>query len=132
MASIRERFTNIIACEDVRDEVGNKKSLMGVFSGDILVSEFPATIHMAFYLDYIQKETSPGDNVQLELKANNERMVRVEVQLNTGQPINSIILPRAVVVFEKECVLTMQASISGGKQVEIMRKKIQKGLTPPR
>ncbi len=37
---------NIVAlfCDDVRSEVGNKLSLMGVYGQDLLLQEFPATL----------------------------------------------------------------------------------------
>jgi hypothetical protein len=31
-------------CDDVRNEVGNKLSLMGVYGQDLLLREFPATL----------------------------------------------------------------------------------------
>lgn len=54
-------FRNVVVCEDVRDEVGNKRSLMGVFSGDITVQQFPAIVQLAVYLEYApDKDDSEG------------------------------------------------------------------------
>jgi hypothetical protein len=36
------KFYNVILCDDIREEIGNKKSLMGIFGGDVLVPRFPA------------------------------------------------------------------------------------------
>ena len=52
---------NIILCEDIRTEVGNKLSLMGIFSGDVVVTEIPATIHLAVYMQYIASPEETGE-----------------------------------------------------------------------
>lgn len=50
--SVLANFRTRILCEDVRKELGNKRSLMGVFSGDVFVSQFPATLSFAAYFEY--------------------------------------------------------------------------------
>lgn len=39
-----EIFSYLLVCDDVRHEVGNKPSYMGVYTGDILVEKFPFTV----------------------------------------------------------------------------------------
>ena len=39
-----EPFGISLFCEDIREEVGGKKSLMGVFDADLVVSHFPIVI----------------------------------------------------------------------------------------
>ncbi len=34
----------VVLCDDIRDEVGNKKSLMGVYSNNIILKGVPATL----------------------------------------------------------------------------------------
>lgn len=41
-----------ILCEDIRDEVGNKRSLIGVYGNEITVPKFPASFSIAFYLEF--------------------------------------------------------------------------------
>lgn len=55
MASVGQ-FRNAILCEDVREEIGNKKSIMGVFGGDVLVQSLPARIRVAFYAEYLPND----------------------------------------------------------------------------
>ena len=50
-----------VLCEDIRDELHNKHSLIGVYSGDILVSEIPASISLAFYLEIEPKRVGDFD-----------------------------------------------------------------------
>lgn len=39
-----ERLVETIFCDDIRHEVGNKRSLIGVYSGQLLVSTMPAIL----------------------------------------------------------------------------------------
>jgi len=34
----------VLYCDDIREEIGNKFSLMGVYASDMLISELPSTI----------------------------------------------------------------------------------------
>jgi hypothetical protein len=38
---MKPRVEYVLVCEDIRQEIGNKPSAMGIFSGDIVVREFP-------------------------------------------------------------------------------------------
>lgn len=42
--SITQRFAHTIWCDDIRQEVGNKPSLMGVFAGGVLLPSLPAVL----------------------------------------------------------------------------------------
>ena len=94
---------NAILCEDIRQEVNNKKTLVGVYAGDILISSLPAPIDLAFYLDG---------------KAFDRELFRIEVRLSgpgkskaiamlelgaTGESLGiAMITPRMQVLFERE------------------------------
>jgi hypothetical protein len=51
--SIAAQFQTKLLCEDIRNELGNKRTLVGVFSGDIIVEKFPATLSLAAYFEYV-------------------------------------------------------------------------------
>ncbi len=46
-----EPITKIL-CEDIREEVGNKRSLIGLYGNEITVPKFPASFSVAFYLEF--------------------------------------------------------------------------------
>ena len=49
---MRFNIKTAILCEDVRQETGNKHSLMGVFSGDIVIyGKEPTELFVSFYLE---------------------------------------------------------------------------------
>jgi hypothetical protein len=56
-----------IFCDDIRQEVGNKFSLMGVFQGDMLVNApFPAALpRLGLYITYTEALNEPLTNMTL-------------------------------------------------------------------
>ena len=74
MKIAKEIFT--ILCDDIRQEIGNKISLMGVYGKDIVVPFFPFTFPK-LCLWMVAKE------VQNELDG-----MRIQVTINAGTPIN--------------------------------------------
>lgn len=41
---MNQRQLNVIYCDDVRQEVGNKQSFIGVYAADLIVDRLPATL----------------------------------------------------------------------------------------
>jgi hypothetical protein len=122
-------FKAVITCEDVRDEVGNKKSLIGVFSGDITVPSFPAMVRVAFYLEY-----APDKN-ENEVVNFVFRLLLDDVELGKGTGILPIVgaqigiigIPQAFLALEKETRIRMLISINGGAEEEVVSKRVFQG-----
>jgi hypothetical protein len=119
------KFRNAILCDDIRDEVGGKNSLMGVFSGDIVVPHFPASINIAFFLQYFP-DASENLHVTtaLRLMDDDKEIAKFGMDANAtlGQSI-TIIIPRGIATFDKETTLRMVASMNG-QEIEIVSKKV--------
>jgi hypothetical protein len=47
------RFVNAIYCDDIRHEVGNKQSLIGVYRAKLLVPQFPAVLAKLFVVVHV-------------------------------------------------------------------------------
>lgn len=91
-----------IVCEDIRDEIGNKKSLMGVMPGDILVPTFPATIKIAFFLVYRTDETKLS--ALARIIQDGEEVAKAEFDATVIDPKDPwvVILPMALATFERK------------------------------
>ncbi|HET9244674.1 MAG TPA: hypothetical protein VFO15_02615 [Xanthobacteraceae bacterium] len=129
MNDTKDKFRNVILCEDIRDEVGAKRSLMGVFGGDIVVQSLPAQIQIAAYIEYIP-DVSNGERVTFDI-----RMMRDDTEMmkahavapmEHGKPA-TLILPRGLATFEKNCTLRLLIAVNGGAEIEILSKRIQQG-----
>jgi hypothetical protein len=128
----KSKFRNVVVCEDIRQEVHGKWSLMGVFSGDIVVPDFPAQIQIAFYVEYMP-DLEEGDQFKIEFKLFQDDLqmggAHSETRQQPGQVIVSV-LPRGFAAFTKETNLRLTSSVNGGDNVELVNKKILKGLIP--
>jgi hypothetical protein len=124
-----DKFGNVILCEDIRDEVGGKRSLMGVFGGDIVVASLPAQIQIAVYIEYIP-DISDGKSATFDIRMmqNDTEMVkaRATAPIEPGNPA-TLILPRGLATFEKNCTFRLLVAVNGGAEVEILSKRIQQG-----
>jgi hypothetical protein len=119
-------FRAVILCEDIRDEVGNKKSLMGVMTGDILVPAFPATLQIALFMEY--RPSVPNElnaSFEFRLLQNDLEIVKagMSATIPAGQAAN-LVLPRALMTVEKEVTFRIRASVNNGPEEEIVSKRI--------
>src|SRR5271166_2125054 len=123
-------FRNVILCEDIRDEVGRKKSLMGVMAGDILVPNFPTTIKIAVYMEYQTGDNDEQEKLSIEFRL----LLQDDVELAKGGMTSNVpvgeaitfVLPQALMTVEKENAFRMVVSINKSPEREILSKKIAK------
>jgi Family of unknown function (DUF6941) len=123
---IASKFRNVTLCDDVRDEMGNKKSLMGVISGDVLVPSLPATIQIAIYFEYVPDENEPESmNLSLRLFLDEISIASIGMQahLTNRNPV-TFVLPKGLATFEKPATFKVSVSVNNQPEEEILSKKI--------
>ena len=59
---------HIIMCDDVRRELGNKMSLMGAYSGDIILNKLPGNLKSLVFVLVLEKITRPFKKIVVTLK----------------------------------------------------------------
>ena len=125
VSATTHKFRNIILCDDIREETHNKKSLMGVFGGDVVVAAMPATINIAVYAEY-DKGDDLISNFELRLVQDETEIAKASLRFDPQTPatVLSLVLPRAMVIFEKDCVFKIVASVDGSPEVEILSKRV--------
>jgi hypothetical protein len=126
-----KKIRNVIACEDIRDEIGNKKSLMGVLGGDILVAEFPATLQLAIYFEYAADESDEATFVaKFRLWQDDTAIAAGEINapIQRGKSV-TLVIPRGLVQFQKEASFRMTIALEGENELEVLRKSVSKGPT---
>ena len=125
------KIQNVIFCEDVRDEVGNRKSLMGVMNGDVLVPVFPATLQVAVYFECLADE-SDGDTLEIELRILQNDIeiakgnMRADISGGRSRQVNFVV-PKGFITFEKSGRYSLRARVKGGSEEEILSKQILQG-----
>ena len=66
--SIPGRYVHTIWCDDIRQEVGNKISFMGVFAGDILLPAVPAALpRLGVHTWVVSPIDKPIESLQLQV-----------------------------------------------------------------
>lgn len=123
------RFRNVIVCEDIRDEVGNKKSLMGVLSGDILVPSFPATIKIAVFMEYYPGADDGGQlSAEFRILQDDIEIAKGKMEAKSIRPEHpaTFVFPTGLVVFEKEATFRLYASVNKRPEQEIVSKRVGK------
>jgi hypothetical protein len=123
-AKARLRFGNMILCEDVREEKRNKLTLVGVFSGDILVPKFPAEIQLAGLFQV--HDVREGDRIALSIQIG-EKKFTTEKEFQTASRHAHIVLVKSTFRFDKEGEIKISGSLNGGRFRAILEKTISKG-----
>ena len=120
------KFRNVILCDDIRDEMGNKKSLMGVYSGDILVQNFPAAVQIAFYVDYVPAEDEAGEiPVQFRITQDGAEIAKAQIQAKIDKgPTVTLIIPKGVASFDKASTLGLYGKVYDEPEVMLLTKRI--------
>lgn len=116
-------FRNAILCEDIREEAGNKKSLMGVFGGDVTVPHFPANIRIAFYVEYTPPEEGVSHTLEFVLLLDESIAAKGRVNVPAGNNLATVVIPQGTALFEKEGELVLKFGV-GDDLVEALRKKV--------
>lgn len=74
-----------VFCDDIRHEIGNKASLIGIYNGDLLASELPIFMPR---LGIMFQLRTPLDfelsNVTYRVSLGDEVIVQVDIKLETG------------------------------------------------
>lgn len=114
-------------CDDIRQEVGNKFSLMGCYGGELLVEALPAILpKLCAQVKLITLKEQPIERCVLRALLNGEQIGELElpvVQLNAAIRLGdadstriayAAIMSFAPFVFEKEGVFQLEAETDSG------------------
>jgi Family of unknown function (DUF6941) len=71
----------IIVCEDVRNEVGGKMSLMGIFHGDMALNDFPSTLPRLDFVLVLRNVTKPLHNIVFHVKPPGDDSTKIVQEL---------------------------------------------------
>lgn len=125
------KFGNASLCEYVAKGAGNKHTLVNVFSGDVIVSEFPANIMFGIYLEYMQEPTDvPSLTIEIIIDGNAIATLPVNIAPGEdGRPLNIVIQSMALSL-EKDTTLEVVASAPRRRRTTVLSKRLYKGIIP--
>jgi hypothetical protein len=103
---------------------------MGVFSGDIVVPDFPTMVQFAFYSEYVP-DKGDQENIEFDLwiMQDDKEVAKAQMQVSVVDGmVAALILPRGLLHFEDERRFRLLYSIGGGEKIELMSKRVFKGV----
>jgi len=73
-----KRFLHALYCDDIREEKTNKLTLVGVYSADLYVSEFPAVLpKLAIFVTLATPVEEPFRQLEIKLKLDDEVIANI-------------------------------------------------------
>lgn len=116
---------NTVLCDDVRNEVGNKLSLIGVYTKDIVFNEIPAIYSKLCFVIIIKELKELFTDVKLILKSPESDDVVMKMKVPPDTSLNSdLVLTWAISPFRAKAIGQAQFSIyfGGAKRPSLTHK----------
>jgi hypothetical protein len=74
------RYLHVLYCDDVRNEVSNKTSLIGVYGADLLASEIPMVVpKLAMVITVAGDASDPIENLSIAVFRDDEQITEIIV-----------------------------------------------------
>lgn len=80
-----------VFCDDIREEVGNKRSLMGIYQGEMFIQSLPVLLpRLCFYISYVSDFSKPREKVEFKVVkgADEEELFSTGV-IDAGRPVTN-------------------------------------------
>jgi hypothetical protein len=119
------KITSAIICEQCRQELSNKWSLLGVFSGDILIKEFPSTFPISAFLMF-DGLPLPTGNLTIRLSYPGGQ-VEFAGDYEGADAMGSIALPTGSLTVDEAGDLIVEAKLNDGPWMEATRRRVKIG-----
>ena len=72
------RYLHVVYCDDVRNELNNKTSLIGVYGADLLVSEMPAVLPQLFLvISVVADAAEPIERLTIVVSRDEEQLAEI-------------------------------------------------------
>jgi hypothetical protein len=75
-----DRHVNVIYCDDIRHEIGNKLSFIGIYAGELLVQSFPITLpKLCLFVSISTPSERPFQQLRLRILKDEEVLLESEI-----------------------------------------------------
>lgn len=69
-----------VLCDDIRDEIRNKRSLMGAYSGNIIVNKMPVTLSKMCVYVFLNKIKRKFENIHIQIIIPKSKVHKLEMK----------------------------------------------------
>lgn len=124
----RIKLGNVVLCEYFVQGLGNKHTLINVYSGDIVVAEMPAKMRLALYIEY-EAMAEDAFSVRLEVLMSKEVQARFRFDVESGPRGRHGImaLPNMEIGIDENVAFEVRMSLDGERSRTVLKKAIAKG-----
>lgn len=116
---------NTVLCDDVRNEIGNKLSLIGIYTKDIVFNEIPAIYSKLCFVIFIEELKELFTDVKVILKSPESDDVVMKMKAPPEASLNSnLVLTWAISPFRAKATGQAKFSIyfGGAKRASLVHK----------
>jgi hypothetical protein len=124
-------FDTVLLCDHVLLDENRKPSAIGIYSGDIIVSELPAILNLALLIIFTPKQSGKFD-IKLQFLMEEEPLTSGILSVDgvkEGQS-SALRIPGLQIQTRVDAVFEAKAALPGGELQTIIKKRIFKGPSP--
>lgn len=122
-----------VLCEDIRQEIGNKHTIIGAWFGDLLLGELPGNVRLAVLI-VLDNLTSGYHRAVAEIRLDKKAVASVsfDIEAKVGEVV-MLTVPQGILAMATAADLTVSMSVDGGRMTTLISSKIRLGpaLTGP-
>ncbi len=119
------KFGNVVLCEFVAKGENNKFVLVNTFSGDVIVTAFPATLNFGLFAERRPNEVG-NQSVSLDFLLNGKPFaeLRVDAEVKDLESPICIVLPTFQFTVKEETLFEVFAKGVGFSRTKVLSKQI--------
>ena len=117
---------NALLCEDLRPEQNGKWTILGAFSGDIVVPSLPTNIKLTAYIEIFLNKKYRG-NIHFRMLLDGAECMKISGKMEGNLGYSAIPLPQFIVGIPKPGSLVAEISTDGQNWLEIIKRRLSIG-----
>lgn len=120
------KISNSLFCEDVREEKSGKQILVGVYLSFIGISQFPSTIHLVLWVQFIPSSVGLYDTQMRIIDKNDKVLVTGNMKFEINEIADTVFhLPAAPVKLEQPGSIRWQWRFENGEWFTVKEMEVR-------
>lgn len=118
------KLGNVVVCEYIVEGANNKHTLINTYTGDILVKEFPASIAVAFYIEFIPVQDYHGE-LEITLLVGKKVAMKgaAELDFTAGRP-SVMAIPMGLITLSKAEKFRLLIGVKDARPLKAVEKSV--------
>lgn len=118
------KIGNALACEHIVEGPDKKHILINTVAGNLLVAEFPATIPLSFYIEFMSNQAQEiGAEITLLVGKKVTMKGDLTLKFDGTNPV-VLTIPSGMLTLKKPTTIKLMVAPQGGKPIKAIEKKL--------